>query len=220
MTTDDYIALITNEHRGRPNYAAALRAILDPIAGTVAVATMLQTLFDIDTATGNALDAVGQWIGVTRTLSVPLSNVYFSFNEAGLGFNQGTWFTSGEPVGSLVQLPDQQYRLLLKARALNNHWDGSLQGAFDILTALFALSDNIGYIIDNGDLTMYLGIVGKPLDAITEAIFAAGLLDVRPAGVSIVDRTTPTHNPPVFALDPAPRQTAYAGLDIGSWAAL
>jgi Protein of unknown function (DUF2612). len=217
VTLQDYLGLITSEHRDKPKFAAMLSVVLQPFADNAALCDAMQTLFDLDTATGAQLDAIGEWIGVSRTLAVPLTGVYFSFNTSGQGFNQGTWFTSGAPINQLTELPDQQYRLLLLARTLNNRWDGSFTGAVAILQALFAGTGHTGYIVDYGDLTMQLGFSGSPFDAITEAIFQSGALDVRPAGVLITARTNPT-NPPIFALDPAPNQSQYAGLDIGVWA--
>ncbi|MGC7970039.1 DUF2612 domain-containing protein, partial [Salmonella enterica] len=68
--------------------------------------------FDLDQAIGVQLDAVGEWVGISRNITVPLAGVYFSFDIAGLGFDQGVWKGPFDPDTGLTTLDDDTYRLL------------------------------------------------------------------------------------------------------------
>jgi hypothetical protein len=143
-----YLALVAAQHRDKPKFIAYLTALLQPICDQQVVARRLQTLFNLDDAEGVQLDIIGEWIGVTRELSVPLENVYFSFDIDGLGFGQGTWKGRFDPTAGLVSLPDDAYRTLLRAKAANNGWDGTIPTAYQIWDTLFA-GTGYGILIQN-----------------------------------------------------------------------
>lgn len=61
-----FLNLVTSEHQPRPKFIAALTAIMQPLADQIAVANSLPAAFDIDTAIGVQLEAVGEWVGHGR----------------------------------------------------------------------------------------------------------------------------------------------------------
>lgn len=117
----------------------------------------------------------------------------------------------------IVGLGDEAYRTLLRARILRNHWDGTIEGAYEIWDTVF---DGTGYelfIIDHQDMSMTLGLLYEgTIDAVTLALFTGGYLTVKPAGVRIRDYIVASGMPPIFALDQ--EGDTFAGLDEGSWA--
>lgn len=182
-----YLDLVTSEHKPRPKFIASLSAVLQPLADLTDQILALPQAFDLDAAVGKQLDVLGEWVGVSRILNVPLSTVFFSFDTANLGFDQGIWDQSGIG-GLLVNLADDDYRILLKSRILNNHWDGSIPSAYAIWDALFAGTGYQLFIIDYGDLSMTMGLnVSGPLSAPVQAMFTGGYLTVKPAGIRIRD---------------------------------
>lgn len=223
MTIDvetDYLNKVTSEHRQKPKYIAMLTAVLQPLCEVQDFENDLSMQYDLDVAVGKQLDVVGQWIGLSRDVTSLIPDVYFSFDTPGLGFDQGVWFGPGSPTTGLIQLPDDSYRLLLKARAVNNAWNGSIPQAYEIWDQLFDGTGISVFIIDNGDLTMDLGIAtAEPLSALNQALFQGGYLDLRPAGVLINQYIIVTGLGLIFALD-APPPPAYAGLDVGYWASI
>lgn len=220
MTADltRYLELLTPQHRDKPKLEATISASVQGLADDAELALAAQLLFSLDTAVGDQLDKVGEWIGVGRSLDVPLENVYFSFDTAGLGLDEGTWKGPFDPITGLIQLPDESYRTLLRAKVLNNHWDGSIEGAYEIWDTLFADAGVTIFIVDYADLSMSIGMLGTP-DAVTLALFTAGHLDVKPAGVQLRSYLTQSvEGAPMFAFDLD--NANFAGFDTGAWATI
>jgi len=212
----EYLNLITSEHRDKPKFVAMLSVLLQGLTDAKAVIQSLPSKFDIDTAVGVQLDAVGQWIGRTRVLNVPISDVYFAWGTPGLGWSQGIWYQTGDPTNSVMSLPDEQYRLLLKATAAANGWDGTVPDAYRIWNVLF---EGTGYgviIVDNQNMSMTLGLYGKVPDVLTQALFTGGYLDLRPEGVRIAKYVLPTADAPLFGF--GIQNQAVSGFGTGCWA--
>jgi hypothetical protein len=210
-----YLGLITSEHAEQPNYIAMLTAILQPVVDASAVVLSLPPAFDLDTAVGDQLDKVGLWIGVSRILSVPITNVYFTLDDVNLGLDFGSLQGPYDPSYGLVSLPDESYRILLRARIIFNQWDGTIPGAYAAWDALFAF-EGFNILIQNDDanvMHIIYGLTGPYPDAITLALFTGGYLDLRPAGVMI--DSYQVNSIPYFALDID--TTPFGGLDHGGF---
>jgi hypothetical protein len=145
----------------------------------------LPAAFDLDAAVGAQLDAVGLWVGVTRKLNVEVSGVYFSFDTDGLGWDEGSWWAPGDPSTSVVSLPDDAFRTLIRARIGANHWDGTIPGAYVAWDSLFAGTSFYVMIEDLGTMNMNQVLTGGTPDVITSALFTGGYLDISPAGVGV-----------------------------------
>lgn len=208
-----YTNLVTSEHADKPNFIATLSVLVQSLADTSAALGTSATAYDLDQAVGVQLDVIGQWIGRSRQLSVPITGVYFSLDTSGLGLDQGTIQGPFDPSTGLVSLPDDSYRTLLKAKILANSWDGTIPNAYDAYALLFPTQPFRILIQDHGDMTMTLIMVGTPLDAVTQALFTQGLLSLRPAGV--LENFTIV-NSIIFGLDI--ENDALSGLDVGTWA--
>lgn len=213
-----YTSLITSEHNEQPRFMAMVSLLAQWAVDRQNMLASVPGLFDIDDAVGQQLDWIGQWVGISRNLSLPLTGVYFSFDTAGLGFDEGIWLGPFDPTTGLVSLPDDQYRILLYATIAANNWDGTVPGAYDAWNTVFA---PLGYSIliqDNQDMTMDVVLVGPTPDAVTLALFTGGYLNLRPAAVGINNYYLPTiPEVPVFGFDV--ENAAIAGFDVGAWAA-
>jgi len=214
-----YTSLITSEHNQRPKFMAMVSLLAQWAVDRQNMLASIPGLYDIDNAVGSQLDAVGLWVGASRNLSVPLTDVYFSFDEAGLGFDQGTWLGPFDPTTGLVSLPDAQYRILLYANISANNWDGTVPGAYTAWNTIF---EPLGYSIliqDNQDMTMYIALIGPSPDAVTLALFTGGYLNLVPAGVGIAGYYFPSiPGVPLFGFDA--ENSAISGFDDGCWATL
>lgn len=221
MITGDvnqYLNLVTSGFRDKPNFIAALTAALQPFADSLAQINDIPSKYDVDTAVGVQLDVVGEWVGAGRSLRVPLTGVYFSFNTPNLGFNEGIWKGKYDPDTGLIQLPDDQYRILIKAKIANNQWDGTLESAYSIYSQIFDVGGNSFFLQDLGNLTIALGVYGVVPNQVTLALLTQGYLDIRPAGVLISNYLFPSSSGPLFAFN-LNDGVNFGGFNIGSWAA-
>lgn len=137
-STDDYVNLVTNQHRDKPNFIATLRALTQGFVDNLIALLAMPPAFDLDTAVGVQLDAIGLWVGISRRVSVPISGVYFSFDDPALGFDAGVWYGAGDPSEGLVDLDDFTYRLLIRAKIGANRWDGTKPSLLAIINSVFA----------------------------------------------------------------------------------
>ena len=73
---NDYINLITSEHADKSNFAATVALRCQPYVDLINFYQSVTSDYDLDTAIGTQLDVVGQWVGISRYLPVPLVGVY------------------------------------------------------------------------------------------------------------------------------------------------
>jgi len=191
-----YPSLVTSEHQ-KPRFLAAVAALTQPFADQIAVRQQIMGAFDLDTAVGQQLDFVGQWIGVTRACyfyvpapvqakaAAPMSAAPLA---AGPMSADGYFVASG-PGTVYTSLDDNSYRLLLYAKVAENHWDGTVPGALTVMNAFWSLYGYMLFYVDNQDMTVSFILVGTPPSPLVQALFNSGELDLVPAGVGISERT-------------------------------
>jgi hypothetical protein len=233
----DYTARITSEHATAPKFMAMVGSVAQ---GFVDLQNFLATVpftFDLDVAAGVQLDAVGRWVGITRNIAVPISGVYFSFDIAGIGFDQGNWKGPFDITSGIVSLDDDTYRLLLKAKIGANHWDGTLNGSAEILTGIFSTvttSELYGaglygaglygapvvltyvFIQDNQDMSITIGVSGQIPSALFLALLSGGYIPIKPEGVQVNGYlVTSVPNTSLFGFDV--NNSYVSGFDAGAW---
>src|SRR6185437_8923083 len=214
-TLASYLARITSEHANKPKFAAYVTALIQPFLDSQALLRSLLTTFDLDTAIGVQLDAVGQWIGRTRFVKQPIANLYFSFDTVGLGFDQGVWKGPFDPTDGLTKLDDDTYRALLKAKVILNSWDGSIAEAAEALGLLLNNPASIVTIQDNQDMTMTVGISGVVPSPLITALLEGGYLPINPEGVGVNYEITSINSVALFGFDVD--NATIAGWDKGAW---
>lgn len=230
----DYTSLITSEHSARPKFSAMVAAVAQCFVDQINVMQSIPAAFDLDNAIGVQLDAVGLWAGITRQVNAPL-NVYFSFDTANLGFDQGSWQGPYDPSNGLTSLDDDTFRTLIRAKIAANNWDGTIPGAAAAYANLFSnpsagsfvlgtgvlgtgvlTSASYLFIQDNQDMTMTVGVSGAIPSAVMRALLSEGYLPLRPEGVLANYVVPSVDGTPIFGFDV---QNVYiSGMDSGSWA--
>lgn len=217
--TASYLSRITSQYSQKPKFMTMVQNVIQPFADIIAVMESIPGLFDLDKAIGSQLDTVGQWVGVTRNIAVPLTNVYFTLDNPALGFDSGTWFSTFNPSSGVVNLDDNAYRTLIRARIANNQWDGTIPGAYAVWNAVFA-GTGIGVLIqDLENMHMVMALTGPVPDAVTTALFKGGYLNIKPATVHIDAYMTPSvPNTPYFGFDM--NNSSISGFDTGAWGSL
>lgn len=212
----EYGSFITSEHRDKPKFMAVVEAVTDPASAVQLSYLEMLAAFDLDHAVGQQLDIIGEWVGITRRVPVPLENVYFSWDStAELGWDSGVWKGIFDPDSGLESLGDEDYRQLLRAKIAANQWDGTIEGAEAVWAIVFAGVQQI-ILQDNQDMTMTLGFVGPPLNAVQKALLLDGYFPLKPAGVRIRYYAVPPDTGPLFAWDAD--SDVLKGWEEGRWA--
>lgn len=213
MTIADYVALITSEFSEQPNFIAMVE--LD-VGIPVQVQTLLEEmipLFDVNLAVGQQLDVIGQWVGISRNVTIPLTGVFFTWDDTTYdGWDFGSWRPGTAP-STVTVLPDDVYRTLIFAKIAANQWDGTTEGAYAIWSSVFP---NFTILIqDLVNMSYNLAIVGGIVDSLTLALITGGYIPLRPEGVLINEYLVSVDTNKAFAWDT--ENTYLAGWDEGSW---
>lgn len=211
---DDYLSLITTMYRGKLRFVGLCSALVQPLVDQQALLAAIRDGFDLDTAVGAQLDQVGAWVGCSRLLKTPLTDVYFAWGAPGLGWAQGSWKGPHDPSTGMVSLPDDVYRTLIRATIAANSWDGTIPKAYEIWSSLFSGTGLIIVIQDNQDMSMVVGVAGTYLDAVTKSLLTGGYIPLKPAGVRVSYVVAPQGGP-LFAW--GCDSDALAGWGFGSW---
>jgi hypothetical protein len=188
-TLEYYLGLITSEHNQKPKFMATVAAAVQPFVDLQLTLAAMIGIFTPDSV-GDQLDKVGLWVGANRNLSVPIDGI--------------------------TVLEDADFQTLIKLTIAENHWDGTVPGAYAIWNSVFA-SSGIGILIqDNQDMTMFVVFTGTIESIVTKALLAGGYFNLRPAGVLITGFFEPSvPDAPVFGF--GVQNSAVAGFGTGCW---
>lgn len=187
MDSSTYTNLITSEHR-KPLFTAFVALLTSGAVDQQNLCAGMPTLFDLDAAAGDQLDALGVWVGIARYVFVP---------------TLGT-----------ITLADTDYRTLLRAKILGNHYDGGMESLQHILASIFPGTGITMYAVDNMDMSMDIYIVGGAPTSLEIALLKGGLLVPKPEGVRLNGFIQVSGA--LFGLDF--ENTGIAGLDVGAFA--
>lgn len=155
MQTDDYLKLIINEHRSKPKFKQTVKESIEPILDCINLLQSLNEKLDLDTATGDQLHILAEWVGAPLVVPniVPLPFFGFEGQPEALTFGEsdnpdigGFWRESGVSSYRGQSIPPQKLPDVVKAKILLNNCDCTLDEAFEICKLLtdvpFKLKDN------------------------------------------------------------------------------
>lgn len=153
---------IVSQYADSPKLLALLASIDEWISPDALLEEFYDKILNLLTAEGHGLDIWGRIVGVSRTLRVGIGS-YFGFGEATdrTGFNQSPFY-DGQVTTYAVDLTDEQYRLLIFAKAALNITDSSIPAINRILLNLFLGRGNC-YVTDGRN------VVGGPYFGFGEA---------------------------------------------------
>lgn len=188
-----YTDLLTSQYQSdsSPNFVAMVQLVTDPLINNQNVLATLPLLFDLDDATGVQLDILGQWIGMSRTVQIPIVGLYFSLDVVGVGLDQGIWYQTGNPLFTSQLLGDDLYRRALQAKALANRIGRSIYDVYSVLDVLTRGTALSFVIHDYGNMSMAYESVGAAPDDQTLAILNRDYLKLRPETVSLLPTILP-----------------------------
>jgi hypothetical protein len=192
-----------------------VEATTGPFADVSAFLASLPQAFDLDSAVGVQLDIIGQWVGRSRYITVPLQVPWFALDTVSRGFDEGIWKGPLSATTGRSPLDDDMYRALLRAVILANRWDGTVETASAPFEAFFG---NIGYgvvIEDPQDMTMNV-VSNATEDIIALSAMNGNVIGLKPGGVRVNYLLPSVASRPVFGFDQD--NDVIAGFDIGAWA--
>ncbi len=189
-TLPTYTGLVTSEHADKPNYMAMTAVIAQCYVDAQTLLASLSGAFDLDAAMGVQLDTDALWIGASRLVSIPVTNVYFAFDDSthAVGFDQGIWYFPNNPTTSVSSLDDESFRLFLRFKVATNSWDGTMPSMYAILTELLAPA---AIAISESSMVVSVTITGTPPSTLFKQLILNGALPLRPAGVAVTYTFSP-----------------------------
>lgn len=158
MAINNYLNLITSQHKTKPNFMSWLSTNLNLVNDPILVMNNTITSFDINNAVGPQLDTIGLILGVSRTVN-------FQPTDA------------SSPV-----LTDSMYRLILLSRVIRNQWDGTISGLQTLWNNIFPQYYLI--IKDNENMSLNVLVLG-PSTVLQQNLISNGYIVPRPMGVNI-----------------------------------
>lgn len=199
--TDGYLALVTGYHRARPKFVASLSATVSPLALLQTTLGHLPLDFDIDLAIGVQLDVVGEWVGRSRLIPVPIKPPWFTIGDPIRGIGAGYLFKDGMSFGEVLhRLDDETYRRLLYAKIAANNWDGSAEGALAAYAQYYEPAGSLMVVQDDYDMSMIVGVAGKTPDIPSLFILAKNLIPAKPMGVKTRYAVATVDGAPLFGI--------------------
>ncbi|SPP31635.1 hypothetical protein ARAF_0777 [Arsenophonus endosymbiont of Aleurodicus floccissimus] len=73
----DYTEYITPQHRQAEKITQHIELMTRALVDISALSAKLNAFFSIDSGMGKQVDAVGEWIGLSRFVKTPIKGVYF-----------------------------------------------------------------------------------------------------------------------------------------------
>lgn len=113
----------------------------------------------LDTAIGVQLDILGEIVGQSRNIKDANILKYFGFRDGGqhIGGFGYKFFVSGDHLFSNLELEDDPYRLLIKARIKRNGFDGTIESFIEFMTFAFTV-DFVGVTeLENATASIVIG---------------------------------------------------------------
>ena len=153
---NEYLNLITSEHREKPKFLAFLTLLLTPIINLQILNHEMMSMLNLDTSTGDQLDKIGEILGLPRQVDFQPTD-------------------DSSPI-----LNDDYYRLILKAKVAKNQWDGTKKGLYDLWVNLFP--ENPVLIVDRQNMTATVAVVGL-VDQLSRDLISHGYIVPKPVGV-------------------------------------
>jgi hypothetical protein len=151
-----YLAKFTSQYQQSPNMISWAAANLKPFQDIASCLAGFGPAFDLDSAVGAQLDVLGTIIGQARTVAF-------------------------QPTGGVSPvLNDPNYRILLRARIAQNHWDGKMDSLLRIWQAIFP--GGVLIVNDHQDMTVDL-YVAAPLNSILKDLILNGYIIPKPQAV-------------------------------------
>lgn len=184
---------IIEQYKKSPNFIAWIEAIARQSQELLDAQHSVLEAFDKNTATGLALDWLGEWVGLPRPLIDITVFDFFGYEGAGgeLGYGTlsdpsvgGVYASLGDVTDGFVPMEDEMYRLNIDAKILRNYGSATPDQILEIVSLVFPGSEP-SEVTQNGTAG-YLLTIGRPLSNIEQALLE--LEDLNGEGDQLIPR--------------------------------
>lgn len=132
---------VLRQHVNKPQTEGFFKSFFGPMSDIVQVAQDLRFKRGLETAQGKQLDGIGEIVGVGRSIpqSVYLSFFGYSSQDAGRGYGQARYRQENEIWATAYELPDTEYRALIKAKIALNNGHGTTEEIISAVQNIFGV---------------------------------------------------------------------------------
>ncbi len=190
-TADDYVNLITSQHRQKEKFIAMIKAVSQPMTDCFNFLSNLHSKYDVDNANDPYLETLAHWTGTPTIIPGAAQLEYFGFEdqENSLTFGEtddpdvGGYFRESGQSGTGGLIPKGEFlRRLIQAKILKNHSSGNINETREILRLV--LNHDQFKVIDNNDMTVsFINLSPRFTD--TEKILVRMFFPL-PSGVELI----------------------------------
>lgn len=195
----DYLAdareRVTTQFKDKEVFDRFLQLLTSEPSSLQEVFQKLMQERSLDTAVGKQLDIIGEIVGQSRSLVIYGADDYFGFDTDVGSFpfsseaaptEGGTWLSDTLPVSGNIELDDDSYRLIIKARIAARTSSCTPQEIIDSLK--FLVNSTSATLTETGNAHIVVGF-GRYLSSLEKYLVkgtggAKGIVPV-PAGVSL-----------------------------------
>jgi hypothetical protein len=194
MAVDEYLALITTEHVGKPRFRDTVALSVSIFDRVRDVLREMPGRFDVTDAgplgsDTDQLDKLGEWIGRSRFVYIPVEETIQPFtwdDTPETGWDAGAW-DEGDVVvvgGAVTRLPNPLFRKMLLGKIAANNWKGDRRGQYEILRAAFGANGSVR-IVDNQDMTQTILVNVAALSPLELSLLRLQYIPIKSAGVGV-----------------------------------
>lgn len=174
---------IISQYANSPTINQLIESMNDYIDPRTNMQNFYDFVWNVETAEGFGLDIWGKIVGVRRTLRVTNPEDYFGFKGSNFQpFNQAPFYDDTRPMGAVYILNDDQYRVLVKTKALANISATNAKAINNLLRKLF--NDRRCYVQDIGGMQVNY-VFEFALTNLEFAILTQSGVIQKPAGVKV-----------------------------------
>ncbi len=191
-----YVNLLIIQYHNRPNARETIRIIIEQLLAD-GVFFAIRDAYDIDTAVGVQLDLLGKYQDIDRNYRGQTLTGFFSFinydevdapPSERIGFSnytdfetkEGRWLNYDSAISNDLVLPDEDFRVLVKLRTIQNHSNHSHSSIDNAIFQSFGTSVRPDSL---GDMIMDYFVEGA-FSPLAQVAFQKGALP-KPIGVRI-----------------------------------
>lgn len=177
-----YKDTIISQYANSPTINQLIESMNDYIDPRASLQAFRELVWDIDSASGYGLDIWGKIVGVKRALVILPGKQFIGFNEAisYQPFNQALFYDGG--LNYQHQLPDDEYRTLIKIKALSNISATNVPALNLLLRQLFP--GHACWVLDTGDMKITYVFEFSLSTKEYEILTQSGVMP-KPAGVQV-----------------------------------